>query len=77
MSTDPQPFSAQDFSFHFAPEIADRYGVTKETVSNWIKRRYLRAFQPGNSGHYLIRGDWVYEFEQQYTQHPEWKNESA
>lgn len=41
------------------PEIAARFGVTNQTVRNWIASGRLTAMQPGSRGRYRIAPDAV------------------
>ena len=43
-------------------EIAERYGVTKPTVWDWIRNKKLVAFKAGKS--YKIREDHLKQFEE-------------
>src|SRR3990172_7609312 len=46
------------------PEVAARFGVTNQTVRNWIASGPLTAMQPGSRGRYRIAPDAVRRLEE-------------
>jgi len=46
------------------PEVAARFGVTNQTVRNWIASGRLTAMQPGSRGRYRIAPDSVRTLEE-------------